>query len=292
MDRRMGAKALGIAAWGVGLLIGGGSAAAAVLGVTINDADAGDYTLTSLTVGRGSAGDFTYLPSQLIGVDVTDIAATGNSLVTRAGASVPPPGQRAALLEDMRLDTGLINPFSTGAPASDAFEVTFLTPVINSDGIDIVVFDIGSGDPTRFWIDGDRDNHAFETTAGHFDTNRLWDMPFTQYAYDNPSGGTNVNGLAALEDADGWGGAGTNGTTAVAAVGLDLTHFGVALGGSVSRLSWQTTVTGSRLDAVLVAGLPAVPDTSTPEPASLALLCGSAACLLARRGGRPGSSGF
>jgi hypothetical protein len=251
----------------VAAMLGGGSASAAVVGATIADASSGNYTLTSVTISRGGAGTFTYLPGQLTGVDVTDIAATGNSIAVQSGASVPAAGTRATMLEDGRLDTGIINPFSTSAPATDAFEVTFLSPVTNSTGADIVVFEIGAGDPTAFWVNDDRVNNRHDVVAADFNTNLLTGMPFTQYAYANPGGGSNVNGLTDLEAASGWSGTGTNSSTAVAAVELDLSAFGIAPGATVTSLRWQTTNTISRLDAVYVAGLPAV-----PEPTGLALL--------------------
>jgi hypothetical protein len=243
------------------------SAPAAVVGVTIADASSGNYTLTSLTISRSGAGTFTYLPGQLTGVDVTDVAATGNSIAVQSGASVPAAGTRATLLEDGRLDTGLINPFSTSAPATDAFEVTFLSPVTNSTGADIVVFDLGAGDPTAFWVKDDRVNNRHDVVAADFNTNLLTGMPFTQYAYANPGGGSNVNGLSDLEAASGWSGVGSNGSSAIAAIELDLSDFGIAPGATVTSLRWQTTATGNRLDAMYVAGLPAV-----PEPTGLAFV--------------------
>jgi hypothetical protein len=174
------------------------TASAAVVGVTIADASSGNYTLTSVTISRGGAGTFTYLPGQLTGVDVTDIAATGNSIAVQSAASVPAAGTRATMLEDGRLDTGLINPFSTSSPATDAFEVTFLAPVVNSTGADVVVFEIGAGDPTAFWVNDDRVANRHDVAAADFNTNLLTGMPFTQYAYANPGGGTNVTGLSDL----------------------------------------------------------------------------------------------
>jgi hypothetical protein len=258
-------------------------AAGSVIGATVADASSGNYTLTSVTVERGgTAGTFTYLPSQLIGVDVTDVAATGSSLAVQHNASVPAAGTRATLLEDGRLDTGLINPFSTSSPVTDAFEVTFVTPIVNSDGADVIVFDIGTGDPTAFWVNGDRTNARHDVTAANFTTGLLSGVPFTQYAYINPAGGTNVNGLADLEATSGWDGTASNGTTAIAAVSLDLSDLGIAVGGTVSTLGWQTTSTGSRLDAVYVAGLPAV-----PEPTGFAAVALVAAAATLRRRRRP-----
>lgn len=268
-------RCVGIGCAGVAML--GAPASAAVIGATVADASSGDYTLTSVSVNRGS-GTFTYVPSQLTGVDVTDIAATGSSIAVQGGASVPAAGTRATMLEDGRIDTGLINPFSTGSPEADSFEVTFLSPVVNSDGPDIIVFEIGTGDPTAFWVNNDRANHRHDVVAASFRTNLLTGVPFTQYAYVNPAGGSNVTGLEALESPTGWDGAGTDGTTPIAAVALDLDDFGIAPGGSITSLRWQTTSTGSRLDAVYVAGLPAV-----PEPAGVALLSLGGLALLRRK---------
>jgi hypothetical protein len=61
-------------------------------------------------------------------------------------------------------------------------------------------------------------------------------------------------------------------------VELDLSDFGIASGATVTSLRWQTTNTGSRLDAVYVAGLPAV-----PEPSGLALMGLLAGASLVRR---------
>ncbi|HEX7009501.1 MAG TPA: PEP-CTERM sorting domain-containing protein [Phycisphaeraceae bacterium] len=255
-----------------GLTWGVNTAGASVLGITVNDASNGDYTLTSVTVDRGAAGTFNYTPSQLIGVDLANVAATGSVLLVPSMESVPAAGTRASLLEDMRLNTGIINPFSTGAPADQAFQVNFLTPVVNSTGADIIVFEIGAGDSTAFWVNGDRDNLRHNVAAADFSAALLTEMPHTLYRHDG-----NVVGLDTLETSTSWS-LDNHFTGNVVAIGLDLSDFGIAEGASVTSLHWQTTSISSRLDAVLVAGLPAV-----PEPASLTLLGVAGACLLGRR---------
>lgn len=262
------------------------SASATILGATVADASSGNYTLTSVSVTRGAAGTFTYVPSQLTGVDLTDVGATGSVLLVENSASLPAPGTRAALLEDGRLDTGVINPVSTSSPVDFSFEVTFAAPVVNSDGEDIVIFEVGSGDPTRFYADGNA-GQVLNVTAANFTTNLLTGMPITLYAYNDPAGGGTVDTLAELETSTTYTlDAGGSGPANVAGIGLDLSAFGVPAGASVNSLRFQTTSTGSRLDPVLIVGLPAV----VPEPGGLASLAiAAAAALLARRRGRRGA---
>ena len=254
------------------------SASAAVIGATVADASSGNYTLTSVSVTRGSAGTFTYVPSQLTGVDLTDVGATGSVLLVPNNASVPAPGTRSTLLEDGRLDTGVINPVSTSAAVDFSFEVTFSNPVVNSDGEDILVFEVGGGDPTRFYANGNA-AQSFDVTASNFATNLLSGMPITLYAY---SGGT-VDDLAELETSTTYTlDAGGSNPSSVAAVGLDLSSFGIPTGATISSLRFQTTNTSSRLDPVLIVGLPAVPE---PAGAAVAALAFSGVLLSRRRNG-------
>ena len=80
-----------------------------VFGATVADASNGNYALTSVSVTRGAAGAFTHVPSQLTGVDLTDVDAFQLPILVPSGASLPASGTRAALLEDGRLDIGIIN---------------------------------------------------------------------------------------------------------------------------------------------------------------------------------------
>ncbi len=247
----------------------GTSAHGAVIGATVADASSGDYTLTSVSVTRGGAGTFTYTPAQLTGVDLTDVAAFATPLLVPGNnASLPAPGTRATLLEDGRLDSGIIEPFSTAGATLDSFEVTFRNPVVNSAGEDILVFDIGGLETTFFYINND-DSQAANAASpqrvapADFATGLL-QVNYSLFSYNN-GGDQNVNDVAELESPLGYAFS-SNGTgVGVSAVGLDLTDFGVAPGATVSSLRFQAV--SGRIDPVLIVGLPAV-----PEPAGLALL--------------------
>jgi hypothetical protein len=240
-------------------------AGASVIGATVADASSGNYTLTSVSVNRSGAGIFTYVPSQLTGVDLTDVGATGTPLLIPSGASLPPDhvGARAALLEDGRLDTGVINPVSVAAAADFSFEVTFLSPVTNSNGEDVLVFEIGGNDTTRFWINNDRAGSSHDVAPGDFSAALLSGMPFSTVNYNN-GGDIDINTLLELESETGFS-APVASSGNIHAAGLDLSDFGVAPGATVASIRFQAV--SGRLDPVLIGGLPAV-----PEPSSLALL--------------------
>src|SRR4051794_17102910 len=82
------------------ILLGLRPAAGSLIGVTVADASSGNYTLTSLSMSRGGAGNFTYVPSQLTGVDLTDVDAFQLPILVPNNASLPASGTRATLLED------------------------------------------------------------------------------------------------------------------------------------------------------------------------------------------------
>jgi hypothetical protein len=249
-------------------------ASAAVIGATVADASSGDYTLTSVSVNRGGTLH-TYVPTQLTGVDLTDVAAFATPLLVPGNnASLPAPGTRATLLEDGRLDSGVIEPFSTAGTTLESFEVTFLNPVVNSVGEDILVFDIGGLETTFFYINND-DSQAGNAAspqrvdAADFATNLL-QVNYSLFAYDN-AGDQNVNDLTELESSVGYSFS-SNGTgVGVSAVGLDLSDFGVAPGATISSIRFQGV--SGRIDPVLIAGLPAVPE---PGGLSVAILASAA----------------
>src|SRR5829696_7548407 len=171
-----------VAAIGAALMVPS-AASAAVIGATVADASSGNYTLTSVSVTRGSAGTFTYVPSQLTGVDLTDVDAFQTPLLVQRGASLPAPGTRANLIEDGRLDTGVTNITTTNGTADRSVEVVFATPVVNSDGEDILVFDVGADDGIRFWINNDRTNQSATLTT--FSPTLLSGMPTSSFNYND-----------------------------------------------------------------------------------------------------------
>jgi hypothetical protein len=255
-----------LAAIGAALTVPSG-ASASVIGVTIADASSGNYTLTSVSVTRGAAGTFTYVPGQLTGVDLTDVDAFQTPLLVQRNASLPAPGTRATLIEDGRLDTGVVNITTTNGTPDRSVEVTFASPVVNSAGEDILLFDINGDDGVRFWINDDRTNQGFTLTTANYSADLLTGMPYTSYNYANGSD-QDINDLAELESPTGFG-TPTNASASINALGLDLSSVGVPLGGSVTSIRFQSVAgAGGRVDPVLVAGLPAV----VPEPATAVLL--------------------
>ncbi len=262
-------------ACGIGLAMGATGVSASVTGATVADADNGDYTLTSVTVSRGSAGSFTYLPSQLTGVDLTDVAAYSVPFISQYNASLPAPGTRATLIEDNRLDTGVTNPVKTTSPFDQAFEVTFLEPVVNSTGDDIVIFKLASTFTTRFYIDNDPAKHV-DIGSANISGALINSMPYTRFVYNN-NGDTTVNDLAELESATGF--TASNKSSNVDAIGIDLSLFGIAEGETLTSIRFQAG--NDMIDPVLIAGLPAV-----PEPGSFTLIGGIAAGMLLRRRSR------
>ncbi len=255
---------------GLGLLAIEGRAA--VTGATVADATTANYNLTSVTVDRGSAGSITYLPSQLTGVDLTDVAAYSVPLMTQNNASIPAPGTRATLLEDNRLDTGVTSPVTYFNPIDLAFEVTFLRPVVNSTGDDIVLFTLGSNTTTQFYINNDKSQYANVVMDAN-SPKVVSGVTVGRIGYKNPNtNSATVYDLAELESPTGYFFA-TTLTYDVYAASIDLSSFGVPLGGSVSSLRFQAA--SNRISPVYIAGLPAV-----PEPTALIWMVGASVGLL------------
>lgn len=263
---------------GVGLVLGVSEGWAGVIGATVAHASIADYNLTSVTVTRGSEGAITYLPSQLIGVDLTDVAAYNVPLMAQNNASIPAPGLRATLLEDNRLDTGVTSPVTYANSIDLAFEVTFLQPVVNSVGDDIVIFSLGTNTTTRFYVNDDKNQY----TDVVMDTDSLRPLgksvTVRRIAYKNPTtGSATIYDLEELESPLGYYFA-TTLSYDVYAVGLDLSSLGVPLGESITSLRFQAS--GGRINMTYIAGLPV---GVIPEPASLGWLVGATMGLLRPR---------
>jgi hypothetical protein len=245
------------------MLVSVSAASATPTGVTVVDQAGGDFTLSTMTVTRPD-GSYTYSPQHLIGVAVHDVYAVSTPVLTGADQPVPPPGERASLLEDWRLDTGIINPFSTGAPADQSFHLVFDQPIVNTPGPNIIVLEVGAGDPTAFWVNDDRVNHRLNVTAAQFTGPLVTAMPYQIWFHRHPETNAliNVVGLEGLENPDAVFTLDTSGLINVVGIGLDLSDFGIAPGESITSLRFQTTSTTSRIDPTLIAGLPVLPAAS------------------------------
>ena len=250
-----------------------------VLRYTTTTTEDGEVILTSVTVSRGGRAAI-FDPQRLIRVQVIHFRSRGGpNVVTEAGVGAPSAGNRAALLSDLKLNTGLINPGGqekpltsnpvlSGPKATQGIAVRFGRPVVNLPGDDVVVFELhrrfaspAGGDafhigPLRFApglrtltvkaFDVDLDHPKVQPLVG-FDSYRLTPAP---------------QSLADLERA-----AATRASRAepddfhALAVGIDLSDLGYPAGARVDGLFLQDCPgTGLVVDPVLIAGLPA------PEP--------------------------
>lgn len=255
------------------------AASGATIGATVVDASSGDYSLTSVSITRGSAGTFTYEPANLIGVNVTDVDAFSIPIQASRGNPLPSPGSRVGLLEDGRIDTGVINITTTNGTADRSVEITFAKPVVNSDGEDIVLFEVGGDDGIRFWINNDREGQGATLTTASYSGNLFTGVTYTQYRYSN-AGDTDINSIAELEGTSGFA-FDNDGTATIRAIGLDLSLLGVPMGGSITSFRFQSVANaGGRLDPVFIAGLPAVPE---PTSALVVAVSGIVAATRRRR---------
>jgi hypothetical protein len=234
-------------------------------------------TLQNLTVRRpGDWGCQTYAPEELIGIDVTHFNGASGGVILAAPGNVPPQGQRAALLQDDVLNSGLINPGQGSGRAAppeantEGMEITFDTPVCNSAGPDIIFAEIeqDTGSPNSFWL----------SPTDFSDPNVLAHLyTAADYIDQGPAGGVLVRNvsdsstLAAVESSTLSGstfhGAGYFNVYAMA---IDLSDLGFAPGARVSSLFLQSGESAT-VDPVFIAGLHAIPEPSTLLLMSLGL---------------------
>lgn len=226
------------------------SAFGVVTGMTNSGSDFGD-----VTVLRGGTS-FTYDLSEVTGIaDVTAFNGESASVIlTGDGQALPAAGSRQTLLEDDRIDTGLINEENAGGVTAGA-ALTFDAPIVNSVGVDIVFFEINpgtSGDTFRVTINGV--------------TNTIGDDGMVLTAAQQPdsdlyaSTAGEVNTLAQLES-DTFTKASDISGQALFAYSIDLSDFGVAVGDAVGSMEIASATSGSTGDPTFFAGLPEVPGT-------------------------------
>ncbi|MFW6162746.1 MAG: TolB family protein, partial [Planctomycetota bacterium] len=247
---------------------------AEVVGYTTTTAD-GVVTLTSVTVRRGGETAI-FDPAKLIRVTVLHFrGATPINLVTPAEAGAPGPGRRAALLRDLRLNTGLINPggqpkpltrdpILDGAEATPGVAVRFDQPVVNLPGDDVVLFELHRrlGSP----VGGD----AFHVSPLHFRQGlRSLTIQRFDVHLDHP-GVQPLIGFHSYRLARTPRSLGDLETLSVSlanrsepndfkalAVAIDLADLGYPAGAKVEGLFFQDCDgTGLTFDPVLIAGLP------------------------------------
>jgi hypothetical protein len=234
---------------------------------------AGETLLTSLVVANGEKV-VAFEPAKLIPTKVTHFKSSSTRNVIVAAGAQPPAGEkRLALLGDLKLTTGLINPgwretpldrnpVFDGPNAAPGLAVAFDQPVVNRPGDDVVVFEIqrpdapAAGDP--FYVSPVRFEPGLRSVsvAGFdiaFDHPRALPVaPFVPYVF--PRGVCSVEELKRLpveRDASGGG-------FKALATGIDLSWLGYDEGATVDGLFFQDAgARGAMFDPILIAGLPA-----------------------------------
>lgn len=237
--------------------------------------------LQQVTVQRG--GELrTYSSNDLIPIEVTSFR--GEEGTDRNGhllGDETPPPRRHVWLEDLRLDTGVINfgggetpldrdPILQGPESTLGLGVRFLSPVINHAGPDVVFFEIQcftnplAGDP--FHVSPVHFRRGLKSkTVTHYDLTMSSPEsgkvpPFWLYRYSGP--------VRSLEDLSTMAIEPNGGVMRLhfraLAVGIDLSDLGYVEGEQVEELFFQhaTIGVGSQVDPVLIAGLPAIVSTA------------------------------
>lgn len=224
-------------------------------------------TLVDITIDDGTA-QTTYTAAELIGVDVKDPFSDGAAyeVIAGVGGSNPAAGTRAALIEDLKMDSGFLN--------LEVWSVNFNAPIFNRPGFDLVLVDWSNS------ADGDSFNVSLTSGGATVNYNTTTSGKVLSASGSTVTSrfasGTSVANLAAAESVA----LSANGTTSVSNfvfVGIDLTALGVASGASISDLYFSG---GSGIDPVSIFGLPNV-----PEPASIGLLSAGLLVMLRRRRG-------
>lgn len=208
---------------------------------------------------------FTHQVGDLIGVDLTAFNGGTSVLLTQNGVAVPAAGSRATLIEDNRLDTGVINPDSGAMTAT----VNFLSAVRNQNGTDIILLEY---DPSN--ENGNDDLQVTINGITKLYANSEGVALTGGVAADVHSGTTGaVDTLAELEST---GFNKTSDTTQVIfGYSIDLSDFGLALDQTVTAMSFGSN--GTTIDPVFIAGV------VTPEPATALLGVMGVAGLAMRR---------
>lgn len=215
--------------------------AAAAVAQTIYPVTA--VTTTGSEITSATVSGQVYGRNRMVGATVTAFKGASAGIVLVPNGTPPPAaGTRAGLLGDWFLDSGLLNPHTD----ADSVVVTFPQPIVNRQGVDVMIFEINTGasaDPCNVKINGSTlavpganwGNTAFGTTsADHYNASSFGTLAALQSA---------TLSVASLEIGQTvWGFA------------LDFSHFGVADGASISSISvWSSGA--NTFDPVLIAGI-------------------------------------
>lgn len=213
------------------------SASASVVGITTD----ANQDLATLTVLRGV--DRTYAAADLASVDVTGFEGSSNDGKARiflpSSEAAPAAGDRATVLEDLNFERGFNNP--------SGWSIDFTTPVVNSAGPDVVLFDWGAADSIEVTVNGQTVSYAdtvFKTGFGSFSTKII---------LSNVA----VPDLATLEAATTTFANSSTSATSASALAIDLSDFGVPHGAKVVHMSFYDP-SPSGIDPLVIVGLPAV----------------------------------
>jgi len=253
-------------------------AAAILISASTTDS-AGLTNLTGVTTTeRGFVGS-----ANFVGVDVIHWAGSGTtSNAANIGGADPGNGNRATVMEDLALNTGLINPGDEGpltvpeqalvGPNSGAvlgLGLTFIGGLVNGPGVDLVVFEIdsaASGDRGDGFVVSRLDGVAGSTTIADSTYTAFGSFLTTELIDTTPTN------LTFFENSSPWSPAAPN-STGWAGIGVDLSDLGYDDRELVSSLFFSNpTGTSNNIDFMLIQGLFFPP---VPEPNSGLLLVGA-----------------
>lgn len=207
------------------------------------------FTLSSNTLVDVTVDGQTHAAASLINVTLSDIDDSNAQLILTQGSAVPASGSRAALLSDLRVDTGLAN--------TSRIELTFDTAIKNRSGIDLLIFDLSGFDNDSMTV-----TFPNTQTSGALNSGNTYQNG-TGITFNLASSSDDPTTVAELEAAT-FSTPQQFSSSATGVAGIDLSNYGYAVGDSISSI--VITGSGNLVDPVLVLGIEAV-----PEPATLAL---------------------
>ena len=230
--------------------------------------------ITDIQADRGGT-QYNYDDAELIGIDVTayggTTAGTARLILPNQGGSgttpAPPPGDRAALLENLSMDRGFNNVVN--------WQVMFDQPIVNDTGIDVILFDFGDNSDT---ISVSIPSGTPQNYIGSDFQVVVPNNPSIHVLIDIRISDGTANTLTLLESPSTVFNGTSGSASGVVALGIDLTDLGVAPGGSASVLNFSDP--DGTIDPLVIVGLPAI-----PEPGSLILLGVGGVLMLTRRRG-------